>query len=72
MIHEMYQNMSNRNARAKELKAQGYRVAKGRSVGSRLHPQYVKDYNGSFETGFGNTDYMTTWGTLYNLAAKKD
>lgn len=70
MILETYQDLTKRNARAKELKSQGYSVLKRSSSGSQLHPEYVTDYQGTFETGFGNTDYLTTWGKLYHLEAR--
>ena len=70
MIRETYQDMKKRNARAKELKDKGYRVTKRTSTGSRLHPEYVRDYEGVYSTGFGNTDYLTTWGKLYHLEAR--
>ena len=71
MILETYQNMKKRNERKKELKAQGYQVLVRSSIGSQLHPQYVTDYSGTFETGFGNTDYLTSWGKLYHLEARQ-
>lgn len=55
----------NRNAVAKLLKSQGYTVKITSDRGSRLHPQYVADFVGTYETGFGNCDYMTNWGTLF-------
>ena len=32
-----------------------------------IHPQYIEDYPGAYETGFGNTDYKTHFAVLYEL-----
>jgi hypothetical protein len=66
-ISETYQNKANRDAKAKELKAQGLRVKRGSFGPARLHPQYIKDFQGHYETGFGNTDYLSMFGRLYTV-----
>ena len=71
MILETYQNKIKRNERKKELQAQGYVVTVRSSSGDRLHPQYVTDYEGEYQTGFGNKDYLTSWGKLYHLEARE-
>jgi hypothetical protein len=32
-----------------------------------LHPMYVSDYEGKYDTGFGNTDYDMYWARLYTV-----
>lgn len=62
---ELFQAKVNRDARVRELKAQGKRISKTSIRNQQLHPQYVKDYQGTYETGFGNTDYRTYFSVLY-------
>jgi len=66
-LKEIYQKKENRDARAKELKAQGLTVKRGSTGRCQLHPEYIKDYKGAFTTGFGNTDYLTMFGNLYTI-----
>ena len=47
-----------RNAVAKLLKAKGIPHRKACSGMQQLHPQYIADYVGEYEIGFGNTDYQ--------------
>lgn len=63
---ELFQSKANRDAKVRELKAQGKNVTKTSICNQLVHPQYVKDYQGSYETGFGNTDYKTPFSVLYS------
>jgi len=72
MIKETYQKKENRDARYKELKAQGLNVRRRSTGPARLHPEYIKDYQGAFQTGFGNTDYLTMFSNLYIVEAQED
>jgi hypothetical protein len=49
------------------LKQRGYRVVRRSIRNCRLHPEYIADYVGCFEVGFGNTDYMSEWNNLYTI-----
>jgi len=71
MIRETYLNRAARDARAKELKAQGLQVKRRATGPCQLHPMYVKDFEGQEknETGFGNTVYKTYFGNLYQVEA---
>jgi hypothetical protein len=62
-----YQNKANRDAKAKELKSQGYVVKKSSIRNQLLHPQYVDDYEGHVDTGLGNTMYKTHFAVLYDV-----
>lgn len=68
-IREHYQDKTRRDARYKELKAQGRNVIRSMSYGSCLHPQYVQDYVGveKNDTGIGNTIYKTYFPKLYTV-----
>ena len=66
--HGLFQSLKTRNAVAKWLETNwGYDPKKSSSRGSRLHPEYVTDFIGEYETGFGNTDYDTHWKVLYSI-----
>lgn len=67
MIFEYYQDKDNRDARYKELLAQGRNVFRSTAASQKLHPQYVRDFKGpeKNETGFGNTVYKTLFKNLY-------
>lgn len=64
-MRETYQSKGARDARAKELKSQGFNVRRYSTGPCQLHPEYIKDWNQPFETGFGNTDYLTMHKNLY-------
>lgn len=67
-MRELYREKSNRDTRAKELKAQGLNVSRRSTGFCQLHPEYIKDWpKDSYETGFGNTDYLTQHKTLYEV-----
>lgn len=68
MLRETFLRKHHRDARYKALKAQGMKVYRRTARNQRLHPEYILDAIGegiTYETGFGNTDYLRTWGTLY-------
>lgn len=49
------------------LRSLGYKVKCGSMKMQRLHPEYITDFIGTYETGFGNSDYERIWGTLYTV-----
>lgn len=69
--HYAYMNIKNRNAKSKELIAQGYKIRKSSIRGQEVHPEYVDDYQqnvrplNAMDTGFGNTMYRTYFKVLY-------
>ncbi len=65
---EEYQSKSNREARARELRKQGAVVHKSSMRNQIMHPQYIKDYQGTYQTGFGNTDYRTMFSVVYEVS----
>lgn len=69
MIHLSYQTKANRDAKFKELKAQGHDVRKTSIRNQLTHPQYVEDFEGEekFDTGFDNTVYKTYFSVLYGI-----
>jgi len=71
-FYELYKNKANRDARAKELKAQGLTVRRSSSSNQLLHPQYVEDELSELrsQTGIGNTVYKTHYGKLYKVEAQ--
>ena len=70
-ISEDYMHKENRDARARELKAQGYTVKKRSMRNQLMHPQYIRDYPGpeKYDTGFGNTVYQTHFSCVYIVDA---
>jgi hypothetical protein len=42
------------------------RIVKLKKQVQRIHPEYIEDYSGSYETGFGNEDYLRTF-TIYTV-----
>lgn len=71
MILESYLNLKTRNARAKQLKQEGYKVSVRTSRNQQIHPQYIVDWKGpeKNDTGFGNTVYKTFVSKLYCIEA---
>jgi len=59
----------------KKLRDEVFRILRKRNVKCRktsirnqlLHPEYVADYEGRVETGFGNTMYKTHFSALYSI-----
>ena len=71
MLLEAFQNRRNRDERARELRKQGWRVRVYTMRNQQCHPEYVKDYEGEYQTGVGNVDYKTYFARLYCLRAEK-
>ncbi len=69
MIRELYSVKANRDRRAAQLKAEGFKVVRRSTGPQRLHPEYIRDWPYTYETGFGNTDYQTMHKNLYVLEA---
>lgn len=67
MIREKYQSKENRDRRYKELVAlYGRERVKRSSISNQLlHPEYVNDWDGPLERGFGNMQYKTHFPKLY-------
>ena len=59
MPRELYQKKENRDARAKELRAQGHAVKRSSARNQQLHPEYLQDWEHEVETGIGNVQYKT-------------
>jgi hypothetical protein len=67
---ETYMTKTKRDARARELKAQGIATRKSSLRNQLCHPMYVKDFPRQLdkdECGFGNTIYRTHFLVLYTL-----
>jgi hypothetical protein len=62
-----FQSKENRDKAYKLMKAKGLNVKRRSSIGQQIHPEYVEDYEGEIETGFGNTMYQRSFPVLYNL-----
>lgn len=56
-----------RDAVGRELGKTDLHIRRSSIRNQRLHPQYVDDVPDG-QTGFGNTDYLTAWGVLYEIA----
>jgi len=63
----IYWNKENRDKAIEILKLNGYICRKKTIRNQKLHPEYVEDFSGQIEVGFGNTDYHTSWSILYTL-----
>lgn len=61
-------SLSMRNRVAKRLKASGCKIRVESSRHQRLHPMYLADFVGQYEVGFGNTDYLTEWKSVYAIS----
>lgn len=62
-----FMNKENRDRAFKILKQRGINARRSSRQGQIIHPDYVEDYVGDVETGFGNTDYKRMFPVLYNL-----
>lgn len=66
-----FMTKANRDAKAKEMKAQGYAVRKESARNQNLHPMYVDDWPYPMteeDKGFGNGLYMTGFSAIYTVA----
>ncbi len=67
----LFIDKAKRDAKAKELQAQGYRTRRSSMTNQLLHPMYVEDWPTKLtpaECGFGNTIYKTHFAKLYEVA----
>lgn len=64
---ERYADRAKRDARARELKAQGFQVHRYCSHNQQLHPMYLKDCRERPEESFGNIAYKTTFAVVYTV-----
>lgn len=60
-------SLATRNRIAKRLRASGCKIRVESSRHQRLHPQYLADFVGQYEVGFGNTDYLAEWKSVYTI-----
>lgn len=70
MRDELYSSKELRDARARELTAQGLHVKRYSTGPSQIHPMYVvdnRDTPAGRDTGFGNTAYKTYFANLYGV-----
>lgn len=51
----------------KIAKSMGYVTKKSSIRAQNLHPEYIDDYEGQIETGFGNSMYDMFWAVIYKL-----
>jgi hypothetical protein len=66
--HLLFQSKENRDKAFDTLKAYGHNnIVKGTTSNQRIHPEYVEDYEGEIETGFGNSMYNTPFKKLYKI-----
>jgi hypothetical protein len=68
----IFQNKQTRDEVFKILKAHtslysGFKVRRGSVKFQQLHPEYINDFVGTYEIGFGNSDYMRLWTVLYTV-----
>ena len=63
--HMLFQSKTIRDEVFTILKQRGKSIKKRTTSGQRIHPEYVTDYIGTLETGFGNSQYQTFFGKLY-------
>ncbi len=64
----IFTDKDRRDQVAAELKKAGVSTRKSVESGITLHPEYIADWQGYVETGFGNTMYQTTHRKLYFLS----
>ena len=64
-----YKHKANRDAKAKELKAEGRLVKKSSSRNQCIHPQYIEDEDPGLrqQTGMGNPAYKTLYPVIYHV-----
>lgn len=68
MRRELYMKKENRDARAKVLRKQGFKVSRGSYRNQQMHPEYIRDWEGEVHTGFGNTQYRTWFTAVYEVS----
>lgn len=65
---QTFQSKKLRDAVARLVAKRGIIATKGVRHNQNMHPEYVDDYEGEIETGFGNTMYDTFFKALYTLS----
>ena len=68
----LYMNKSNRDRAFLLVKKAGLKARRTSVRGQRIHPEYIEDYSGTIETGFGNTMYESSFSILYKLEIKNE
>ena len=69
-MEELWSTKGLRNARAKVLAAQGYRVKRYSTGRAQLHPEYIEDQKETAagqDRGLGNSSYQMLWSNLYGV-----
>ena len=66
-IGALFISKEKRDLLAAKLKQEGYSVKNSSCRGQQIPPEYIEDYEGVIETGFGNSQYTTFFSVLYNL-----
>ena len=67
-----FESRQNRDSLYRLLKEKGYEPIRSTYYGQQLHPEYVDDYEGAVDRGFGNTQYKTLWSKLYCLQDRNE
>lgn len=72
IIRRKFQSKANRDAAAKHLRIMyGKDNVRASSMRNQnLHPQYIEDWEGEVETGFGNTQYNTFFPAIYTVTVE--
>src|SRR3970040_392874 len=70
--HLVYQRKENRDRAFTMVKAAGLNARRSTSRNQQIHPEYVEDYVGKIETGFGNVMYETLFPVLYVLEIRNE
>jgi hypothetical protein len=64
----LFQSKENRDKAYLLLKQAGITSIRGVTGITYIHPEYIEDYKGEIEIGFGNTMYQTSFTKLYILS----
>lgn len=67
----LFSNKENRDRAYKQLVDAGYQVRRTVHNNQLIHPEYIEDYSGNIETGYGNTMYRTGFSKLYVIDKKR-
>ena len=67
-----FMNKENRDKAFILVKQAGLNARKTTSSNQRIHPEYIEDYKGTIETGFGNSMYNMNFSKLYNLEIRQE
>lgn len=66
-----FSSKETRDAVARKLNEQGHQVRTSSISSQNLHPEYVTDYVGTVESGFGNSQYQMYWSRLYEISVSR-